>query len=779
MDIDFTIDSIDSTRIEGWAWRPENPEAAMLIEMVALDGRIVARTTADQYRGDLAQAGKRGGWSSFVMAIPADCESGPYQLRAGEAGETVVLIDRWAHAAPQAPQARRSPVDGRLSDSAGATGYLDVIGPTHVSGWIRGDRPFQPVRHLDLVIDGDVVASVAVDRWRSDIEDHNQGDGRVGFHIDLPAGTLDGREHILDLRWTGSAPSLVAEPIIFAAGDRYTPDPSETRSPTGAPPGAPIELSIIVNFYNMHREAERTMISLSRLFQRDIGDLAYEVICIDNGSSPAMTVEAVTRHGPEFRMFRPSRNHPSPVFAINEAAATARGHYLAIMIDGAHLLSPGVVIEAVAALRAEARAMVAVRHWFIGGDQRWLSQIGYGRHHEDLPFAKIGWPYSGYDIFRIASPIFDSPNTWFDSMSESNCLFLRAADFDELGGYEERFEMAGGEFANLDLFSRCSRLADMAVIALIGEATFHQYHSGTTTNVTDSEKERRVRRYETSFETLRGRGYEPVNRSRLKFRGGMHHDFAMNARQRPNSKVRLGLTSAIRGVPLSHALDEGARGYIRSAYVETGSYRASLWAGQPTGVAPADLLEIQQMLWNDRPDVLVLDDVAPGLLCYILSILPAIKLEGLLPIWLTRDDEAPTPPGVRRIVGDPTEPGARARLAHEIGAAERIGVLFQPREDRPLPLNQLRICADIVSVGGHLVVLGAAFGQPGIGYSTQWTSNAIHRLLQSDLRFVVDRTMNAHVVTTCPGGFLLRLADTRPGLPYDEALDALEEFDPA
>ena len=45
-------------------------------------------------------------------------------------------------------------------------------------------------------------------------------------------------------------------------------------------------LTVVVVFYNMRREAARTLHSLSRSYQRHVQDLDYEVLVIDNGSAP-------------------------------------------------------------------------------------------------------------------------------------------------------------------------------------------------------------------------------------------------------------------------------------------------------------------------------------------------------------------------------------------------------------------------------------------------------------------------------------------------------------
>ena len=65
-------------------------------------------------------------------------------------------------------------------------------------------------------------------------------------------------------------------------------------------------LSVVVIFHDMQREAERTLFTLSRAYQRDLDDLTYEVLAVDSGSSEPLyvlmrvaetTVVSVTRMG--------------------------------------------------------------------------------------------------------------------------------------------------------------------------------------------------------------------------------------------------------------------------------------------------------------------------------------------------------------------------------------------------------------------------------------------------------------------------------------------------
>src|SRR6476660_3237313 len=108
----------------------------------------------------------------------------------------------------------------------------------------------------------------------------------------------------------------------------------------------PIDLSVVVNFHNMVREAPRTLYTLSRSGQRGIDSLSYEVIAIDNGSTMPLgsaLVEGFSGPGAEFHHLLHNTRSPSPVEAINMAVGRARGRQVVVMIDGAHMVSPGVL----------------------------------------------------------------------------------------------------------------------------------------------------------------------------------------------------------------------------------------------------------------------------------------------------------------------------------------------------------------------------------------------------------------------------------------------------
>ncbi len=768
--IEGFADETQGAAVRGWAWIPEQPERAVRVDLLDRAGAVVASGRAVHFRGDLRDAGKRDGACAFDLSLEPDA-AGPFQLlavdEAGGAG-SLVLAER-VHG-PAYVDARLQPL--RFGGETEVVGWIERADAQGVTGWAHWPEPFVTPPTLQLVEDGRVVAAAEANRWRSDLEDLRQGDGRCGFRLDLPDALYDGAEHWLELRLPDGR-RLTSQALRIELPAEPPPRPAPA-TPARPPAGAPPTFSVVVNFYNMHREAERTLTSLSRRVQRDVGRLAYEVLCVDNGSEPPLSADFVSSFGPEFRLVRPSRPHPSPCGPLNEAAAQAKGRWLAVMIDGAHVLSPGALAEAHAALTLQPEAIVALRQWFVGGDQRWFSSVGYSPALEDVLFAKIDWPNAPYRLFDISSPMYESPNSWFDGLGESNCLFLPAALYRALGGFDEAFAAPGAGFANLDLFRRAASKAE-AVVALVGEASFHQYHGGVTTNINDAEKDRRVRGYTHAYETARGEAFANVEPEHIRLSGALRTPTALTARQRLYSPVKLGITDRVRPRSAAIQFDELAQQFAQAAYVETGRHRETRWRGREVGVAPADLIDIQEALWRAKPERIVMKETAAGLVEFVASLLPVLGLQETRILWALGEAEpASVPPQVEVVSGDPLGPEVLACLERGVGDAERVLALFQPGAGDALPVDALAHYARFVSFESYLVVLGAALGQPWLGYSRLWLYRAIVRFTQGDHGFVVDRTLNRHFVTTCPSGFLRRVLNPLPLERYDPALDDLD-----
>lgn len=267
-----------------------------------------------------------------------------------------------------------------------------------------------------------------------------------------------------------------------------------------------MKLSIVLIAYNMRREIPRTLQGLARSYQQGAENLDYEVLLVDNGSPEALDESVFEGIDIPARLITVDNAHPSPASAINAVAAQARGEILCLMIDGAHLLTPGVFELMLTAYRAFDEPVVATRYFFMGPDEQNISiENGYNKAEEDRLLKLIDWPGDGYRLFEIGAPLRAGPSsiTWLNKMFESNCLFLRKSLFDAIGGADERFDLPGGGFVNLDIFKRACDAPGVVPVQLIGEGSFHQLHGGTTTNVSMDKRRSQTEKYREQYIAIR------------------------------------------------------------------------------------------------------------------------------------------------------------------------------------------------------------------------------------------------------------------------------------
>ncbi len=273
-------------------------------------------------------------------------------------------------------------------------------------------------------------------------------------------------------------------------------------------------LSFIVVAYNMERELPRTLFSLSRDYQQGVEEIEYEVIVIDNGSSPPFGNRKVEQFGSIFRYYYLKDPPPSPAFALNYGVKKSKGEVVCLMIDGARIVTPGVVKWALTAFNAFKDPTVAVLGWHIGPQIQNLSILsGYNPQKEDLLLQKINFPKDGYRLFEISTLTPSCPFGWFPPFSESNAIFIKKDSYWRIGGYDERFDFPGGGLTNLDFFRRAVMREGSDLIVLLGEGTFHQIHGGVATNVPPDEQRRRFALWAEQYRRLHGEDYRPPEKA--------------------------------------------------------------------------------------------------------------------------------------------------------------------------------------------------------------------------------------------------------------------------
>jgi cephalosporin hydroxylase len=211
---------------------------------------------------------------------------------------------------------------------------------------------------------------------------------------------------------------------------------------------------------------------------------------------------------------------------------------------------------------------------------------------------------------------------------------------------------------------------------------------------------------------------------------------------------------------------------VQSAFVESGLYKGTEWAGIPVQLAPADLINIQMILHKLRPACIVTTSRDDGLIAYLDSIVKPLALEALKIIRvLPAASSRPSLLRVHPVIGHPYHPGTLAKVRQEIGAEEDVLVLFAPQDNDYLPIDSIRAYAQFVSYGSYFIFLGTVFGQPWLAYSKNWYLTAIRKFIEYGAPFKIDTTRDRGILSLCVSGYLQRACDFTTVWRYDPDLD--------
>jgi hypothetical protein len=275
----------------------------------------------------------------------------------------------------------------------------------------------------------------------------------------------------------------------------------------------------------MQREAPRTLYSLSPEYQEGVTSDDYEVLVIENGSTSPLDNETVSNLPGNFRHLHIPNPHPSPVRAANYGSRLARSKFLGFMVDGARIVTPGIVRNALAVFQVFKNPFVATLGWHLGRErQQDAVKKDYCAAEEDEQLKSINWQKDGYRLFEISCLAPSSGNGWFGPLQESNCFFMKKKTFRKMGMFDERFNLPGGGFVNLDFYNRAVKLKSMQHVILLGEGSFHQVHGGISTNDANPERLRgRQREWLRQYRDITGQEYMIPQQNPVYF--GRIHDF--------------------------------------------------------------------------------------------------------------------------------------------------------------------------------------------------------------------------------------------------------------
>ncbi|MEM1087756.1 MAG: class I SAM-dependent methyltransferase [Pseudomonadota bacterium] len=327
-------------------------------------------------------------------------------------------------------------------------------------------------------------------------------------HEKLLIRALNAEADARTLRKTKSLLHSLLDTTVHSFSKARFPKSSENKTFGG--------ISFIIAYYDIPDQIERTLMTCSPEYQ-DIPAEKIDVIIADNGSNIPLPDDLQERFPFVSKILR-TEGKPSPVFALNAAISEARFESVALMIDGAHMLSPGIVGLTEQIYEAFERPVINIPQYLLGRFSQGLRSQEDAFKHETRRLNHLNWPENGYALFDFCVRPGESPFKDYYSTPESNCLITTKSVIEDCGGFDERFTEPGAGFANLELFFRLTHHPENTYVLFPGEGSFHQNHDGAIVGKSPTTRDKTLNEFRSKYKEIIG--HEVVFNARAPFMFG-------------------------------------------------------------------------------------------------------------------------------------------------------------------------------------------------------------------------------------------------------------------
>lgn len=196
------------------------------------------------------------------------------------------------------------------------------------------------------------------------------------------------------------------------------------------------------------------------------------------------------------------------------------------------------------------------------------------------------------------------------------------------------------------------------------------------------------------------------------------------------------------------------------------------WMGRPIIQYPQDMIAMQELLWELKPDLIVETGIAHGgSLIFYASIMELIGKGEVLGVDIDIRDhnrkeiEAhPMAKRIKMIQGSAIDPAIVAEVAKHVAGKKTVMVLLDSNHTHDHVLAELQMYANFTTVGSYCVVFDTIVEDLPKGmYDRPWDvgnnpKTAVFEYLKSNPNFVIDKQIdNKLLISVAPDGYLKRV----------------------
>jgi cephalosporin hydroxylase len=231
----------------------------------------------------------------------------------------------------------------------------------------------------------------------------------------------------------------------------------------------------------------------------------------------------------------------------------------------------------------------------------------------------------------------------------------------------------------------------------------------------------------------------------------------------------------IRELALNSALREMSRQWITDVSIHKYSYFFT-WLGRPIIQFPQDIIAMQEIIWQVKPDLIIETGIAHGGgLVFYASMLELIGGNGdVLGIDVeirahnrVEIEKHPMFKRITMIEGSSTDEAVVKKVREFANGKKRVLVALDSNHTHDHVLKELELYSPLVSKGSYLVVFDTVIEDMPEGSfpDRPWDKGnnpktAVRQFLKTSDRFVIDKDIeNKLLITVAPDGYLKCIKD--------------------
>lgn len=217
------------------------------------------------------------------------------------------------------------------------------------------------------------------------------------------------------------------------------------------------------------------------------------------------------------------------------------------------------------------------------------------------------------------------------------------------------------------------------------------------------------------------------------------------------------------------ALIKDSKQWVKTGWTNKISYEVT-WLGIPLIQLPEDIIIMQELIFNVKPDIVIESGIAHGgsLIFYssLLELLGKGKVIGVdIEIRKHNREAIEKHPMSKRIIlieGSSTDPAVIKKVAEQIEPDSTVLICLDSNHTKAHVLEELKAYSDFVTSGSYIVVFDTIMpdlvGVPGSqkNWDRDNPMEAIREFLKISNDFEIDKSYNKLFVSYCPNGFLRR-----------------------